>query len=195
MKKEVKHKSNGIPFSEETAVGNYAEFSVTRKPDAEIKTKRALFLTLYAVFLIAWVVMFTVVVQMVPVVAVVLILEYILILLTWHTSKIEYTYIVEKGNFHIYRIVGRFKAKEVFCDKVENALGIYPVSDEDYKADLDSCEVKLDFCEAKKADDIYFAIYEKDGKKTAVYFSAATKLLNILRYFGGEKVIVTYVSH
>lgn len=195
MKKNKVEKSNGIPFSEETSTGNYAEFTVSRKADKEIKLKRFLFITLYIVFAAAWIILFTVVTKMVPVVALILIIEYILFLLTWHTTKIEYTYIVEKGNFHIFRTCGRNKAKEVFCDKAENAFGIYPVSDDDYKSAIDACEAELDFTDSKKGDDIYCAIYNKDGKKTAVYFTAASKLLTTLRYYGGENVIVTYVSH
>jgi hypothetical protein len=43
-------------------------------------------------------------------------------------------------------------------------------------------------------EDRYFAIFNVGGKKTAVYFTASAKLLNGLHYFGGENVIVTYVS-
>jgi hypothetical protein len=38
-------------------------------------------------------------------------------------------------------------------------------------------------------------VFNIGGKKTAVYFNAATKLLQMLHYYGGEDVIVTYVSH
>ncbi|MGN1095679.1 MAG: hypothetical protein ACI4QR_04755 [Eubacteriales bacterium] len=195
MKKEKVAKSNGIPFSEENAIGNYAEFTVARKPDKEIKLKRFLFMTLYLVFAAVWIIMFTVVTQMVPVVAIILIIEYILYLLTWHLTKIEYTYMVEKGNFHIYRICGRLKAKEVLSVKVSENMGIYPLNDDDYKSKLDDCEATLDFSEGKNGEDRYFAIFMVNGKKTAVYFSAATKLLTTLKYYGGENVIVTYVSH
>ena len=195
-KKQVNiHKDNGIPFKEETAGANYAEFSITRKADKEIKTKRALFLLLYAAILGVFSYVFLVLTQMAPVMAIVLIIEYIAFLATWHLSKIEYTYIVEKGNLHVYRLVGRLKAKEVVNVKISDNMGIYPVDDEDYKAEIEACEVKLDCTESLKGSDVYCAIFNIDGKKTAVYFTAATKLLQMLRYYGGENVIVTYVSH
>lgn len=195
MKKSNVNKSNGIPFSAETATGNYAEFTVTRRPDKEIKLKKFAFMMLYILFAALWVILFTVVTKMAPIIAILPILEYILFLLTWHTTKIEYTYIVEKGNLHIYRTCGRGKAKELLNIKAAENLGMFPLADEDYKPQIDSCEAFLDYCEAKNAEDVYIAIFNINGKKTGVYFSAATKLLTTLRYYGGENVIVTYVSH
>ena len=195
-KKQVnQHKDNGIPFKEETAGANYAEFSITRKPDKEIKTKRALFILLYAIVLGAFAYVFLVLTQMAPVMAIVLIIEYIVILATWHLSKIEYTYIVEKGNLHIYKLVGRLKAKEVVNVKISENLGIYPAEDEDYKDEIASCEATVDCTESMKSADVYCGIFNIGGKKTAVYFNGATKLLQMLRYYGGENVIVVPVSH
>ncbi|MBQ8862038.1 MAG: hypothetical protein IJ021_04760, partial [Clostridia bacterium] len=82
-KKQVnQHKDNGIPFKEETSGANYAEFSITRKPDKEIKTKRFLFILLYAVVLGIFSYVFLVLTKMAYVMAIVLIIEYIIILAT-----------------------------------------------------------------------------------------------------------------
>ena len=195
-KKQVnQHRDNGIPFKEENAGANYAEFSVTRKPDKEIKTKRFLFILLYAAVLGIFAYIFLVLTQMAPVMAIVLIIEYIVFLATWHLSKIEYTYVVEKGNLHIYKLVGRLKAKEVVNVKVSENKGIAPTGDEDYAYMLEGVEATMDCSIGEGSDDRYFAVFEIGGKKTAVYFNGATKLLQMLHYYGGEEVIVTYVSH
>ena len=195
-KKQVnQHKDNGIPFKEETAGANYAEFSITRAPDKEIKTKRALFILLYAAVLGIFAYIFLVLTQMAPVMAIVLIIEYIVFLATWHLSKIEYTYIVEKGNLHVYKLVGRLKAKELVNVKVSENMGIAPAGDEDYAYMLEGVEASLDCSVSEHSDDRYFAVFNVNGKKTAVYFNAATKLLQMLRYYGGDEVVVTYVSH
>ena len=195
-KKQVnQHKDNGIPFKEENSGSNYAEYSITRKPDKEIKTKRTLFILLYAVVLGIFSYVFLVLTQMAPVMAIVLIIEYIVFLATWHLSKIEYTYIVEKGNLHIYKLVGRLKAKEVVNVKISENAGIAPADDEDYAYMLEGVEANIDCTIGPKSEDRYFAVFNIGGKKTAVYFNAATKLLQMLHYYGGEDVIVTYVSH
>jgi hypothetical protein len=195
-KKQVnQHKDNGIPFKEENAGANYAEFSVTRKPDKEIKTKRFLFILLYAAVLGIFAYIFLVLTQMAPVMAIVLIIEYIVFLATWHLSKIEYTYIVEKGNLHIYKLVGRLKAKEIVNVKVSDNMGIAPADGEDYASMLDGAEATIDCTISPKSEDRYFAVFNINGKKTVIYFNAATNLLKMLRYYGGEDVVVTYVSH
>jgi hypothetical protein len=127
--------------------------------------------------------------------AIVLIIEYIVFLATWHLSKIEYTYIVEKGNLHVYKLVGRLKAKELVNVKVSENMGIAPAGDEDYAYMLEGVEASLDCSVSEHSDDRYFAVFNVNGKKTAVYFNAATKLLQMLRYYGGDEVVVTYVSH
>ncbi len=196
MAKKVKvYRDTGIPFNEETAGANYAEFSITRAPDKEIKTKRFLFVLLYAAILAIFAVVCFVLTKMAPVFVLSIFAEWIAILATWHLSKIEYTYIVEKGNLHIYKLVGRCKAKEVVNVKVSENMGIAPADDEDYAYMLNGVEATVDYTISPKSEDRYFAVFNIGGKKTAVYFNAATKLLQMLHYYGGEDVIVTYVSH
>lgn len=184
----------GIPFNEDTAGSNYAEFSIARKPDGKIKMQRLIFILLYAVFAIAYIVVFTVLTKMIPLVAVLPLFILIMWFFTWKLTKIECTYVVYQGMFHVYRHNGYNKAKEVFSAKLSENGGIYPVSDEDYKKYADACDNELDFSIGKNSEDRYFAIFNVNGKKTAVYFTAATKLLTALRYYGGENVVVTYVS-
>lgn len=184
-----------IPFSEENATSNYAEFSVTKKADSKIILTRILFLALYLLFAVAYCTVFLVLTKMAPVVAILPLLLFVLWLLTWKFTKIEYLYIVCQGHIHIYRINGYNKAKEMFSAKISENDGIYPVSDEEYASFAKSCAKALDFSAGQNTEDRYFARFSLNGVMTAVYFTAATKLLSTLRYYGGEKVVVTYVSH
>lgn len=184
----------GIPFNEETAGSNYAEFTIARKPDGAIKTQRMLFILLYAIFAVAYIIVFTVLTKMIPLVAILPLFILILWFFTWKLTKIEYTYVVYQGQLHIYKNDGYNKAKEVFSAKLSENGGIYPASDEDYAKNADACKAVIDYSIGKNTEDRYFAIFTVDGKKTAVYFTAAAKLLTALRYYGGENVVVTYVS-
>ena len=184
----------GIPFNEETAGSNYGEFTIARKPDGKIKMQRLLFILMYAIFAAAYIFVFTVLTKMVPLVAILPLLLLIMWFFTWKLTKIEYTYVVYQGKMHVYKNNGFNKAKEIFSAKLSENEGIYPVSDEDYAKNADACEAVIDYSISKNSDDRYFAIFNVDGKKTAVYFTAATKLLTALRYYGGENVVVTYVS-
>lgn len=184
----------GIPFSEENSSANYAEFAISRKPDGKIKTQRMLFILLYIAFAAAYCFLFLVVVKMAPVVAILPLFILIMWFFTWKLTKIEYMYIVYQGQFHVYCYNGYNKAKEIFSAKISENEGIYPVADEEYAKKAEVCEVFADYSVGKNSEDRYFAIFNVNGKKTAVYFTASAKLLTGLRYYGGENVIVTYVS-
>lgn len=184
----------GIPFTEENAGANYAEFAVARKPDMKIKTQRLLFILLYAAFALAYCFVFLVLVKMGPVIAILPLFLLIMWFFTWKVTKVEYMYIVTQGHLHIYRYNGYNSAKEVLKVRVSETEGMYPANDADYTKFSESCEAVLDYSISLNSDDLYFAVFSIDGKKTAVYFNASAKLLNALHYFGGENVIVTYVS-
>ena len=184
----------GIPFNEETAGSNYAEFSITRKPDKAIKMQRLLFVLLYAAFALAYIVVFTVIVPIVYLIGILPILVAILWFFTWKLTKIEYTYIAYQGMLRVYRYNGYNRAKEILCVRLNENDGVYPVGDEDYADAEKSCADKLDYSIGEGTEDRYFAIFDVKGKRTAVYFTAATKHLTAMRYYGGEKVVVTYVS-
>lgn len=183
----------GIPFSEENSGSNYAEFAVAKKADGKIKLQRLLLLLAYAVFAIAYCAVFLVAVKMPALIAILPLLIFIFYLCTWRFTKLEYIYIVYQGMVHIYQNNGYNRAKEVFTAHVSENLGIVP-ENEDYADVTKGCEITLDLSAGRGTPDRYVAVFEKDGKKTAVSFTAATKLLTALRYYGGENVIVTYVS-
>ena len=60
----------GIPFSEEYASSNYAEFSVSRKPDHTIKLRRLLLVLLYIIFAALYCTLFLVIWKMAPLIAI-----------------------------------------------------------------------------------------------------------------------------
>lgn len=103
-------------------------------------------------------------------------------------------YITTQGYLHIYEYNGYNNAKEVLKAKLSETEGIYPASDADYGDYIKACEAERDYSAGKNTDDRYCAIFRIGGKKTAVFFTASSKLLTSMRYFGGENVIVTYVS-
>ena len=143
----------GIPFAEENAGSNYAEFSVTRKPDRKIKTQRLLFVLLYAAFSVLYCALFLVVWKMAPLIAILPLLVFILWLVTWKLTKIEYTYIVYQGQLHIYRVNGYNKAVEVFSAIVSENDGIYPAADAEYAEASAGCTI-LDYSAGKGTEDL-----------------------------------------
>ncbi len=183
----------GIPFSEENSSANYAEFAVAKKADGKMKMQKALLILLYVALSVAYSTVFLVLVKMPALIAILPLLIFILYLCTWRFTKLEYIYIVYQGMVHIYQNNGFNHAKEVFAARVSENLGIVPDA-EDHKETYASCDTFFDLSAGKNTADRYVAVFDVNGKKTAVYFTAATRILKALRYYGGEQVIVTYVS-
>ena len=183
----------GIPFTEENAGANYAEFAVARKPDGKIRTMRFLFVMAYLAFALLYCFIFLVVFKMGPVIAILPLFLLIMWFFTWKLTKVEFMYVVTQGHLHVYQYNGYNKAKEVLKVRLSENEGIYP-ADADYARFSDECDAVLDYSAGMSTEDLYFAIFCLNGKKTAVYFTASAKILTGMRYFGGEKVVVTYVS-
>lgn len=180
----------GIPFSEENESLGYAEFTVNRVPDGKIKMQRLLLVLFYLAFAVAYCIVFLVIWQLATLVAVLPLLLLILWLVTWRSTKIEYTYIVCKGQFYIYRVNGYRRAREVFHAKINESERICPAGEADVKA-----AVLLDFSVGKGKPDLYVGMFPSEKGRTAVYFTAASRLLSSLRYYGADKVTVCPVSH
>ena len=87
----------GIPFTEENAGANYAEFAVVRKPDAKIRTQRFLFVLMYLAFALAYCFVFLVIYKMGPVIAILPLLLLIMWFFTWKLTKVEYMYIASSS--------------------------------------------------------------------------------------------------
>ena len=91
----------GIPFTEENAGANYAEFAVSRKPDGKIRMQRFLFVMIYLAFALAYCFVFLVVFKMGPVIAILPLLLLIMWFFTWKLTKVEFMYIVTQGYLHV----------------------------------------------------------------------------------------------
>ncbi len=180
----------GIPFSENDESMGYAEFSVDRTSDKKIKILRLLLVLFYLVFAVAYCALFLGVWKMGSLIAILPLLLFILWLVTWKSTKRGYTYIVCRGQFYIYRVNGYNRAKEVFRAKISECDRICPA----YEKGV-STEISMDFSAGRRMPDLYIGVFPSERGKVTVYFTAAAKLLSSLRYYGGDRIIISHVSH
>ena len=94
MAKQKIKRSNGIPYKEETAIGNYAEYSIARRTDKHARLQRLGYIGIYLAVVGVFVYLFAVLTPLFPIIGLSAIIDYILFLATWHRSKVEFTYIV-----------------------------------------------------------------------------------------------------
>ncbi len=108
----------------------------------------------------------------------------------WKYFNVELEYSMTSGMMTFSRIYGGNKRKKVLELLIKDMREIAPVTD-DTMAHLNSLGVEQDylFASSSKADDMYYAIFDKDGKLSVVYFEATQKTLQILRYYNSATVI------
>lgn len=194
-KKDLKNNNKGLPFKEDEESSYYAQFIISKKPDNKIIVTRVLLILLYIIFAIAYSALFLVVVKIPYVIAILPGLVVVLWFFTWKRTKIEYAYISRQNTFYVYRINGLGKSQEILKVNTNETLGILPASD-DFSSELKEINPNtyLDYSSSVNCEDRYIGVWDINGNKTGIYFDASSKLLNSLKYFGGERVVVTYVS-
>ncbi len=116
-----------------------------------------------------------------------------LVLFFWKIFNRECEYSMTSGVMTFAYIYGggftRRKALDLF---IKDMREIAPVTD-DTMAHLNSLGVERDyrFVSSSRADDMYYAVFEKDGKLCVVYFEATAKTLQILHYYNHATVVTS----
>lgn len=173
---------------------NYAEYTVEQKPEGALKKKRILLIALYTVFLLGGMILFVGVLQLWPVGAIIPFLTWIIWGFTWKYVQLEHKYEVANAKFRVSEIYGRKKQETVFENFVSGFSLIAPMNDE-YKAQYEGVDTLLDYRGSKTSTDSYFAILEKDGKKTAICFEATNKMLKVMKFYNSKATVVTEMRY
>ena len=127
--------------------------------------------------------------KLIPLIAILPLLFWMLWYFTWKQTRYDFTYIVSVGTLYIYKKDGLKRVYEIASFKVSEAEKIVPASAYDGKEDK-----KLLCCSSLDCKDLYTGVWNTDGVKTAVYFDASQKLLSALRYYAGDNIEVTAVT-
>lgn len=168
------------------------EFVVTEKPEGKRKAivilARTGLLTVIAAFVIAALCTF-------PALAILPLCLLGLVLFFWKIFNRECEYSMTSGIMTFSYIYGggftRRKVLELF---IKDMREIAPVTD-DTMPHLNAIGVAKDyrFVSSSYADDMYYAVFEKDGQLCVVYFEATERALTILYYYNHAtvKTVVT----
>ena len=174
---------------------NFAERTVTKKAEGTNLRNRILLWILYFVVFAAIVVSIIVTNGGLALWGFLFFLGLIaLIFFTQRLVKEERKYVVENAKLHIYNVNAGGKEKLVFEELVSAFSLIAPVNDE-YKAEIDAADEKLDCRGDAKSPDSYVGILEKDGKKTAVFFEVTNKMLKVMKFYNSKGTVVVNVRY
>ncbi len=108
----------------------------------------------------------------------------------WKYFNVELEYSMTSGIMTFSRIYGGNKRKKVLEVFIKDMREIAPVID-DTMTHLNAIGVEQDymFASSSSAEDMYYAVFDKDGKLSVVYFEATGKTLQILRYYNHATVL------
>ena len=162
---------------------NYTEFTVKKKADAKIILIRLLMMAAYVAIvvgtvLVAW-----------WLGALSFLMVVIAWYFTWPFTNIEYEYTLSSGDWKFEKNYGNRRKVEVLNKKVKDMLVIAPYTDEYYK-DYKSCQKIYDFRKsANHKEDIYFAVFEENGKNAVILFQCTNKALKILKSYNKQNTV------
>lgn len=191
-----KPKRSDIVVRADDAFGsaNYAEYSVNKKVEGKYKTRRTLMILLYIAVIggLAGVLAFV----FAPLVAIVPILGWALIFVTWPFLSIEYKYTVDGAQFSAFTVYGGRWERPTFICRIRDLTRVAPDTEE-YESDKREfgAESTVSLLPSENCEDRYFALCAGEGgQKTVVYFQATGQALKAFKYYNSAVTTVTEVS-
>ena len=107
----------------------------------------------------------------------------------------EYRYSILSGDMIFDKIMGgMIKKEDILKIRVADMSVIAPYHGE--KKELyEASDIvnRYDFCSTLSEPDIYFAIFEENGQKSAVLFDATQKALKVMKFLNKEAITVREV--
>ena len=160
---------------------NYAEYTVEKKPEGKLKMIRIGLIALY-LFVGVGLFAFFLAIKFWPAGTIMPFLTWILYGLTWKFAQLEHKYEVKNAKLVISNIYGRKKCVVQF-ENLASELKIVAPMTEDNRKQFEKADKIMDFRGNSASPDAYYAILEKDGQSTAVYFEATNKMLKVLKFY------------
>ncbi len=178
----------------DNAASTFVNYGVEKKKEGKYKFFRILMLCGYVLF-VAGFAGFFISMNILPIIAIVPVLTYILVLATWRFVSIEYEYCILDGEFRMLKLYGAKSQRELCRVRVSAMKAVAPYTD-GYKAaaDVVSAENRIEAVSSMSSPDVYYAIFDDDGEECAVFFEATEKTLKALKYYNSN-VVVSNTTH
>lgn len=173
------------------------EYTVEQKPEGKFKLMKFAFMLLYVIYpLILMAVVF--IIQLFQLFALVIVTEWMLVYFTWKYVKPEYEYSVTSGRVTFSVIHGKRSRKEIVNFAIKNCLQIAPATEREWieRLELYDPEVTYSALSSTSSPDKYYAAFEtEDGKRAVFYFEATEKMLKLCRNYNSAHTVITKVRY
>lgn len=167
---------------------NYGEYVVTQKKEGRNKRHRALLLCLYFLFGFSFSVVFLAL-KLVPVIAIMPLLLWIIVHFTWKYVNVEYKYTIEKGEISFFKVYSASDEKKVLAFKLADAHTVLPLSTADAAIADYAPERTIDFRGTVKAVNVAAVLVEIDRRKIAVYFETCKKTVSLINLYCKQSML------
>lgn len=165
---------------------NAATYGVAKRAEGKNRLYRILLILAYIAFSGGFCVMFTAVVKMPAVIAVLPVLLLIFVPFTWRQVCYDLEYSVEHGELIVEKLFNTKKRRKIFSILLREAEAILPLPD---LAAAGKSYAVRDLRGDLKSPDSYAILYTKDGKSAAVYFEATTKLVKMMAKYNTNTTV------
>ena len=169
--------SSGAPF----------EYTVAEANNKALKTKKALFLAGYVLYVL---VVFAVLTSINPyLIALVPVTLWMVIWLTWRFTQVEYEYSFFSGALTVSRVLGNRTRKKLLEIRIQNFSSVFAASEMNQsKIEAFAAENTIFAASEAKAENLWVALWTdaESGKRMALYFEPNEKAIKILKYYNAS---------
>lgn len=175
----------------DNAASTFVNYGVKKKPEGKYKLFRILMVTGYVVFALAYFLFFTTM-NILPIIALLPVLTWILVFFTWRFVSIEYEYYILDGEFKLIEVYGSKNMRELCRVRISAMDSVAPYRGEN-KARADAFDEKDCIYGVSSMDnpDIYYAIFkDESGASRVLFFEATEKTLKVIKYYKSDVEVV-----
>lgn len=170
----------------------FATFEYTVSPAGRENTvKKILFIAAYILF--SGILVSVILIWLkaaIPLIAVVPVIIWLLVWLTWRYACVEYEYSFTSGIMTVSHIYGNKTRKTIQEIAIKDILVIKPLVEAEDDIRSFHPETILDKTSSPDSKNVYVALYKaKNGKKTELLFNASEQSLKILRFYNPVTVV------
>lgn len=161
------------------------EYVIKPKQDIKNKLMKALLITLYVCFVIAWLV-FGFISRLIPLLALIPVTTWMLIFFTWRYANVEYEYSVSSGVISFTKVYDNRSRKLAVVFDIRSAELIAPMNNYTTKKSVEDYDPKYEysFISSQSDPDAFTALFVNENKeRCAIYFIAQPKLQKSCKFY------------
>ncbi len=166
------------------------DYTVSKRAEGSYKIKRILMILGYVAFGAIYFFGLAAA-HLYPLMAFIVLLEWILIFFTWRYVSIEYRYETASGGIRFYEVLGGKKKRLLLEKRIKEFSAIAPYTEGVRASFADGDFVERHFCVRSTNDltDCFYAIYDTEGGRGLVVFEATEAALKIMRFYNQNTVV------